>query len=94
MDRYISDPRAPTDIFPTIFGRTELIIGASRAKNCDEIDGEVRFSIDPPKPAQKGVKRFLRPKNLAEKNFLTENWIDGDRLKRVLAKFRANRSHV
>ena len=69
MDRYISDPRAPTDIFPTIFGRTELIIGASRAKNCEEFAVEVRFSVDPPKLDQKGVKRFSRPKNLGEQKF-------------------------
>ena len=65
----IAELRAPTDAFSTIFGRTELIIGASRAKNCEEVDGEVHFSIDPPKPAQKGVKRFLRPKNLTQKFF-------------------------
>ena len=66
LGRYISDPRAPTDIFPTIFGRTELRIGESRAKNCEEVDGQLRFSIDPPKPAQKGVKRFPRSKNFTE----------------------------
>ena len=65
--RRVADPEVQTDIFLTIFGRTELIIGASRAKNCEEVDGEVRFSIDPPKPAQKGVKRLPRPKNVTEK---------------------------
>ena len=69
MSRYISDPRAPTDIFPTIFGRTGLRIGGSRAKNCEEVAVEVRFSVDPPKLDQKGVKRFFRPKNLGEKFF-------------------------
>ena len=61
-------PGTPTDLFPTIFGLTELIISASRAKNCEEVDFEVRFSPEAPKPAQKGEKRFPRPKNLAEKN--------------------------
>ena len=67
LGRYISDPRAPTDIFLTIFGRTELIIGPSRAKNCEEFAVEVRFSVDPPKLHQKGIKRLSRPKNLGEK---------------------------
>ena len=63
-----ADPRAPTDIFSAIFSRTELIIGASRAKNCEEVDGEVRLPVQRPKLAYKGVKRFPRPKNLAETN--------------------------
>ena len=49
----------------SIFGRTELRIGPSRAKNCQEVDFEVRFSLEASKPAQKGEKRFPRPKNLA-----------------------------
>ena len=60
---------APTDIFLRFFGRTDLRISASRAKNCQEFAVEVRFSVDPPKMGQKGVKQFPRPKNLAEKNF-------------------------
>ena len=56
-------PGTPTDLFPAIFGRTELIISASRAKNCEEVDFEVRLSVDPPKLVQKGVKRFSRPKH-------------------------------
>ena len=62
--RRVADLRAPMDTFLTIFGRGELTIGPSRAKNCEEVDFEVRFWLDPPKPAQKGVKRFPRPKNL------------------------------
>ena len=83
--------RAPTDIFLTKFGRTELIIGPSRAKNCQEDDLEVRFSLEAPKPCQKGEKRPPRPKKSRRKKFFSaENWIDGDRLKRVLAKFEAD----
>ena len=83
------------DIFFANFGRTELTIGESRAKNCEEVDFEVRFSLEAPKLSNKGEKRFLRPKNLADFFFFSaENWIDGDRLKRVLAKFRADPSHV
>ena len=52
--RYITDSRAPTDIFFTNFGRMELTIGESRAKNCEEVDFEIRFSLEAPKPAQKG----------------------------------------
>ena len=83
------------DVIRTFFGRTDLRIRASRAKNCKQVDGEVRFSLEAPKPAQKREKRFPRPINLGEqKKKLAENWIDGDRLKRVLAKSRADRSHV
>ena len=32
----VAGSEAPTHIFWTIFGRTELIISASRAKNCEE----------------------------------------------------------
>ena len=56
---------APTDIFLAIFGRTELKIDAFRAKSCEELDFEVRFSVYPPKLDQKGVKRFSSLKNLA-----------------------------
>ena len=65
--RHVADPGAPTDIFSMFFGRTNLRIGASRGKNCEELDFEVRFSLEVPKPAQKGEKRFPIPKNLAEK---------------------------
>ena len=49
--RRVADLRAPTDIFSTIFGRTELKIGPSRAKNCEEVDFEVRSPVEPPKLA-------------------------------------------
>ena len=65
--RCITDSRAPTDIFFTNFGRTELTIGESRANNCKEVDFEVRFSLEAPKLSQKGEKQFPRPKNLAAK---------------------------
>ncbi len=34
------------------FGRTEVIIGASKAKNCEESFGEVRFDVAPQKPSK------------------------------------------
>ena len=69
--RRITGPKAQTDIFSMIFGRTELRIGPSRAKNCQEVDFEVRFSLEASKPAQKGEKRFPRPKNLADFFFVS-----------------------
>ena len=51
------------------FGRTHLRIGASRAKNCEGLDFEVRSSANPPKLAQKGEKQFLRPKIIVRKQF-------------------------
>ena len=64
--RRFASPQAPTEIFSLIFGRTELIRDASRAKSCEEFAIDVRFSVDPPKLHQKGVKRFSRPKNFGE----------------------------
>ena len=64
--RCITDSRAPTDIFLRFFGRTDLRIGASRAKNCEEVDGEVRLPVQPPKLALKGETNVSRPKNFVE----------------------------
>ena len=48
--------KAQTEIFSPSFGPTELIIGPSRAKNCEEVDDEVHFWLELPKPAQKDQK--------------------------------------
>ena len=48
--------RAQTEIFSPSFGPTELIMGPSRAKNCEEVDDEVHFWLELPKPAQKDQK--------------------------------------
>ena len=64
-------PSAPTDIFLTIFGRTDLMIGASKAKNGVEFDFEVRLPMNPPKLAQKDQKQLPTPKNFVEKNFFS-----------------------
>ena len=48
--------RAQTEIFSPSFGPTELMIGPSRAKNYEEVDDEVRFWLELPKPAQKDQK--------------------------------------
>ena len=37
-------------MFWTFFGRTELILGASKAKYCEELDFEVRFHVAPQNP--------------------------------------------
>ena len=47
----------PMASFSSIFGRTDLIIAASKAKNYREVDGDVRFPVDPPKLAQNDEKR-------------------------------------
>ena len=66
-------PSAPTDIFLTIFGRTDLIIGASKAKNGVEFDFEVRLLVSPPKLAQKGEKHSPTSKIFVEKKFFAKN---------------------
>ena len=67
-NRRVAYPKAPTDIFSTMFGRTELIIGASRANDCEELGFEVHSPHRPPKLAQKGETSVSRPKNVVEKN--------------------------
>ena len=60
---------AETDMFSSILGRTDLKIGASKAKNCEEFDFEVRLPVDPPKLAQKGKKCCPTPKHFVDKHF-------------------------
>ena len=55
----------------SIFGRTDLIIAASKAKNCGEVDGEVRLPVDAPKLAQKDEKRCPTRKKIVEKKFVS-----------------------
>ena len=43
-----------------MFGRTDLRIGASKAKKCEEVDFEVRKPPNPPKLAKERKK--LRPR--------------------------------
>ena len=43
-------------MFWTIFGRTELIIGASKAKHCQTFDFDIRFYVAPPNPDMKPEK--------------------------------------
>ena len=52
------------------FGRTELIIGASKAKNCEESASDVRFHVAPPKPAKKSEKRNFQIEFFRRKEFV------------------------
>ena len=45
-----------------IFGRTELILGVSEAKYCEESAGEVRFGVAPQKPAKNAEKSMFKTK--------------------------------
>ena len=45
-------------MFWTLFGRTELILGASKAKYCEELDFEVRFHVAPWNPDKNTKKRI------------------------------------
>ena len=57
------------DVFSMNFGRTEVIIGASKAKFCRESFGEVRFCVAPQKPGKNGEKLvFETKKNDEQKN--------------------------
>ena len=58
--------KAPTDIFSTSFGRTDLRIGPSRPKNREGLDFEVHLSVDPPKPHQFNQKLVFGSKLLAD----------------------------
>ena len=80
--------------FFVIFGRTDLRISLSGAKFDAEADFDVRLAVAPPKPDQIMEKLIFRSEKFAEKNFDAEKRNVGDRLKRVLAKFEANRSYV
>ena len=47
-------------MFWTFFGRTELILGASKAKYCEELDFEVRFHVAPQNPDKNTEKRISK----------------------------------
>ena len=47
------------NLFLMIFSRTDLRIGVSRAKNCEESDSDVHFCVAPPKPAKKAEKQKM-----------------------------------
>ena len=49
-------PRENHCFFEMNFGRTELIISVSRAKNCEEFASYVRFNAAPPKSDENDEK--------------------------------------
>ena len=55
-----------SDVFSIKTDRTDLIIGQSKAKNCEETAGDVRIGIAPPKSSKNMEKR---EKFCDEKNF-------------------------
>ena len=58
------------DVFSMNFGRTEVIIGASKAKFCRESFGEVRFCVAPQKPGKNREKLVFETKKMSNKNVL------------------------
>ena len=75
-----------------IFGRTDLIIGQSKAKFCEESAGDVRFCVAPQKPGKNVEKRMFETNKFGEQFFFDVEKRDvGNRLKSVCAKFRGDR---
>ena len=74
---------------PRFFGRTDLWISPSRAKFGEESDFEVRSAVAPQKPRQISEKRMFQSGIFGFEKQNVRN-----RLKRVLAKVRADASHV
>ena len=58
------------DVFSMNFGRTEVIIGASKAKFCRESFGEVRFCVAPQKPGKNRGKLVFETKQMSNKKLL------------------------
>ena len=83
------------DVFSMNFGRTEVILGASKAKFCRESFGEVRFCVAPQKPGKNDERRtFSDRKKITKTFFGVEKSNVGNRLKRVFPNFQAERSLV
>ena len=49
--------KSETDVFSMKFGRTDFIIGQSKAKNCEESADDVRIGVAPQKPSKNMQKR-------------------------------------
>ena len=58
------------DVFSMNFGRTEVIIGASKAKFCRESFGEVRFCVAPQKPGKNQEKLVFETKQMSNNKIL------------------------
>ena len=70
------------------FGRTDLIIGQSKATFCEESAGDVGIDVAPQK-LDKNVEK--RTKFCDKQFFDVEQRNVGNRLKRIFAKFRGDR---
>ena len=57
--------KSETDVFSMKFDRTDLIIGQSKAKNCEESVGDVRIGVAPQKPS----KNMEKPEKSHNKTF-------------------------
>ena len=78
-----------------IFSRIKLKISLSEANNCEEADFDVQKAVAPPKLTKKAEKTNILSENVAKKKFWTsKNLGVGNRLKRVLTKFEADRGFV
>ena len=75
-------------------GRTEMIIGVSGAKLLEEADFDVQKWLAHQKHSQTCEKLISERKTNPEKKSDVKKRNVGNRLKRVLAKFQAERSHV
>ena len=51
-----------------IFGRTNLIIGQSKAKNCKESAGDVGIDVAPQKPSENVKTHVFETKKLRKQN--------------------------
>ena len=80
--------KSETYAFSVNFGRTDLLIGQSKAKNCEESAGDVRIGVAPQKPSKNMEKRA---KFCDKKIFDVEKRNVGNRPKRIFAKFRGDR---
>ena len=69
------------------FDRTDLIIGQSKAKNCEESAADVRIGVAPQKPSKNMEKRV---KFCEKKFFDVEKRNVGNRPKRIFAEFRGD----
>ncbi len=56
-----------------IFGRTNLIIGQSKAKNCKESAGDVGIDVAPQKPSKNVKNMCPRPKFCDKKKSTSKN---------------------
>ncbi len=74
-----------SDLFLAIFGRTELRIGASKAKHCEKFDFEVRFYVAPRNPEKKTKELAGGRMECTDgrTDRCTDRWMDGRTDRRI-----------